>query len=333
MSKHLVMKSNIETLDPQKNQLIALKQLESSIGNTKLHKLNFSFGNLYTKLESQNIFGSIKDRAAYYIIKKAIDDNLIGKDSTIIESTSGNFGVSLANISNALGINFIPVIDPNISKEKEAHLKLLCPKLIKVTERDETGGYLLNRIKAVEKYVSEYPNVFNPNQYENSNNYLAYYHSLGEEICNSFSRLDYAFISVSTGGTITGVSMRLKEKFKDIVIIAVDVKGSMIFCNEPKIRKITGMGASKRSVLFNNAMIDDYVILPEPDIVKGCHDLLLRHNLFLGASSGAAFFAAKTILGKLNKPNVNAVFISPDAGYAYLDSIFNNEWLTKNNLI
>lgn len=327
------MKLEIETLDPQKNHLIALKQLESSIGHTKLHKLNFSFGNLYAKLECQNIFGSIKDRAAYYIIKNAIEENLITNESTIIESTSGNFGVSLANICNALDINFIPVIDPNICREKEAHLKLLCPKLIKVTERDETGGYLLNRIKTVQNFLVQHPNTFTPNQYENANNYLAYYHSLGEEICNSFSKLDYAFISVSTGGTITGVSMRLKEKFKNIVIIAVDVQGSMIFCNEPKIRKITGMGASKRSVLFDNALIDDFAILSEPDIVKGSHELMLKHNLFLGASSGAAFFAAKTILEKLNNPHANAVFIAPDAGYAYLDSIYNNEWLIKNNLL
>ena len=325
--------SIMELKAPSSSQLISLKQLESSIGNTKLHKLNYSFGNLYAKLECQNIFGSVKDRAAFYIIKKAIEEGLIRDDSTVIESTSGNFGVSLANICNTIGLKFIPVIDPNITREKEAHLQLLCKDIIKVAERDETGGYLLNRIKAVEKYVSEHHNVFNPNQYENTNNYWAYYYSLGEEICNSFSKLDYAFVSVSTGGTITGLSMRLKEKFKDIVIIAVDVMGSMIFSNEPKVRKITGMGASKRSVLFNNARIDDFIVLSESEIIKGCNELLLNHNLFLGASSGAAYFAAKKTLEKLNKQDINAIFISPDAGYSYLDSIFNNEWVTKNNLL
>lgn len=313
--------------------LAILEQLESSIGNTRTHKLNFSPGNLFVKLEYQNIFGSIKDRAAFHIIKHALENDLISNGSTVIESTSGNFGVSLANICRALGINFIPVIDPNISKEKESHLKLLCPEIIKVTERDETGGFLLNRIRTVEKYLTENNNAFHPNQYENCNNYLAYYHSLAEELCNTFSRLDYVFVSVSTGGTITGLSIRLKEKFKDVTIIAVDVLGSMIFHNEPRKRKITGMGASKRSILFDNAIIDDVIILSEPEIVNGCYALLQDHNLFLGASSGAAYFAAKKTLKNMKKKDVNAVFISPDAGYAYLESVYNNSWLTQNNLL
>lgn len=311
-------------------QVASLKRLKASIGNTKLHKVNCDFGNLYAKLEYQNIFGSVKDRAAYYIMKIGIEQNLIRGYTTIIESTSGNFGISLANICNALNLKFIPVIDPNISKEKETQLKLMCSEIIKVTERDETGGYLLNRIKTIQQYMQENKNAFNPNQYENSNNYLSYYHTLGEELCNSFTKLDYAFITVSTGGTITGVSKRLKERFKDVKIIGVDVEGSMIFDNVPKIRKITGIGASKRCIHFDNAFIDDYVILSELDIIKGANELLLNHNLFLGASSGAAYVAAKKTLKKYNNNNLNAVFICPDAGYAYLESIFNNEWVTKN---
>ena len=311
-------------------QIAALKRLKASIGNTKLHKVNSDYGNLYAKLEYQNIFGSVKDRAAYYIIRMGIEQNLISGNTTIIESTSGNFGISLSNICNALNLKFIPVIDPNISKEKETQLKLFCSDIIKVTERDETGGYLLNRIKTIQKYINENKNVFNPNQYENSNNYLSYYHTLGEEICNSFSRLDFAFISVSTGGTITGVSRRLKERFKDIKIIGVDVEGSMIFNNVPKVRTITGIGASKRCIHFNHAIIDDYVVLSQSDIVKGANELLLKHNLFLGASSGAAYVAAEQILKKENNKNLNAVFICPDGGYAYLESIFNKEWVTKN---
>jgi cysteine synthase A len=313
--------------------LAILERLDSAIGNTKTHKLNFFPGNLFVKLEYQNIFGSIKDRAALNIIKHAVKNDLIGKETTVIESTSGNFGVSLANICRALGVNFIPVIDPNISKEKEAHLKLLCPEIIKVTERDETGGYLLNRIRTVEKYLLKNCNVFHPNQYENSCNYLAYYNSLADELCDTFSKLDYVFVSVSTGGTITGLSLRLKEKFKDINIIAVDVLGSMIFGNEPKKRTITGMGASKRSILFDSAIIDDVIILSEPEIVNGCYSLLRDHNLFLGASSGAAYYAARKTLKKLKKKDVNAIFISADSGQAYLESIYNNSWLIQNNLI
>lgn len=319
-----------ENTELAEEQLQSLKRLERLIGNTKLHKLNSVPANLHVKLEHQNGFGSIKDRAAFYIIKSAIEKKIIKSDTSIIESTSGNFGISLANICKALQLNFIPVIDPNISREKETQLKLLCSSMIKVEEVDETGGYLLNRIKTVKKYIEENTNVFNPNQYENPNNYMAYYHTLGEEICTKFSKLDYAFISVSTGGTITGLSIKLKQKFKDITIVGVDVEGSMIFSNKIKTRRISGIGASQRSAFFDKSLIDDYVILSQHDIIKGCNELLLKHNLFLGASSGAAYYAAVSYLEKVRKHKANAVFIAPDAGHSYLASIYNSDWVAKN---
>lgn len=308
----------------------SIVEIEALMGPTKLHQLNYDFGNLYTKLEYQNIFGSIKDRPAYYILKKAIENELINDDTTIIESSSGNFAIALSSICKVLGLKFIAVIDPNISKEKEKLLILNGSDFIRVTERDETGGYLLNRIKKVKEFVASNINSYTPNQYENPDNYLAYYYTLGEEICNSFSRLDYAFISVSTGGTITGLSRRLKEKFKDIIIIGVDVEGSFVFNNEPAIRQLSGIGASKRTVLFNDALIDDHIILSQSEIIQGCNQLKSEHNLFLGASSGAAYAASDKILKKINKKSINALFISPDSGHSYLDTIYDQSWVLNN---
>jgi N-(2-amino-2-carboxyethyl)-L-glutamate synthase len=313
-------------------QLKIIQQLDEFIGKTKLHKLNYSYGNLYTKMENQNFFGSIKDRPAFYILKRAIECNLINEDTTVIESTSGNFGIALACICKALKIKFIAVVDPNISAEKENILRLNGCDIIKVTERDETGGFLISRIKTVRNYLAEHENSYTPNQYENADNFLAYYHTLGVEINSRFSRLDYAFISVSTGGTITGLSIRLKEKFKEIKIIGVDVEGSMIFNDRPAIRKISGMGASIRTVLFDDAQIDDVIILSQSDIVKGCRDLLADHNLFMGGSSGAAYAAADRVLKGINKKDVNAVFICPDGGNSYIDTIYNDDWVAQNVL-
>jgi N-(2-amino-2-carboxyethyl)-L-glutamate synthase len=247
-----------------------------------------------------------------------------------VESTSGNFGIALAGICKALKIRFMPVIDPNISGEKEAFLRLSGCDVVKVTEPDETGGFLLTRIKTVKQVLMENDNAYTPNQYENPDNCMAYYYTLGREITAALPRLDYAFISVSTGGTIAGLSNRLKEHYKNITIIAVDVEGSMIFSDKPKTRKISGMGASMRTVQFNKARIDDYMILPQKEIVQGCHELLSEHNLFLGGSSGAAYAAANMVLKKLGKKNINAIFISPDAGSSYMDTIYNNEWRAKN---
>jgi cysteine synthase A len=306
--------------------------LSHFIGGTGLFKLDFPYCNLYTKLEFQNLFGSIKDRPAFYIMQRAIADRIVDMDTTIIESTSGNFGIALAFICKAMGMKFIAVVDPNISRQKEEQLNLIAHSVIKVREPDHTGGYLLNRIATVERFLKDHPNSFNPNQYENENNYLSYYHTLGEEICRSFSKLDLVFISVSSGGTITGLSIRLKERFPSVKIIAVDIEGSLIFSDTPQKRCISGIGASLRSPLLDRARIDTVITLSQQQIVQGCNELLKMHALFVGPSSGAAYMAAKCMLKEIRDDKINALFISPDHGSAYLDSVYNKEWIKQNIL-
>ncbi|NSL90990.1 pyridoxal-phosphate dependent enzyme [Chitinophaga solisilvae] len=310
----------------------AILKLSPFIGNTQLYKFSYPHANLYTKLEHQNFFGSIKDRPALYILRKALEEGRINENTTVIESTSGNFGVALAGICQAMSIRFIAVVDPNLSAEKEQIMRLRGAEILRVTERDATGGYLLNRIKTVKAFLAANENAYQPDQYQNPDNYFSYYHTLGEEIVNSFSSLDYAFISVSTGGTITGLSQRLKEHYRNIRIIAVDVEGSMVFSNVPAVRKLSGLGASIRTPFFDKALIDDYIILSQQDIIKGCHELLTSHHLFLGASAGAAYTAADRILQQAAQPSANAVFISPDAGNAYIDTVYNQEWVNRNIL-
>src|ERR1043165_7148190 len=162
------------TLTPTAMDLIKeLEALRPLIGNTPLVKLK-QHGHFFAKLEYANFMGSIKDRPAFYIIEHALKQGEIDKDTIVIESTSGNFGVALAGICKKLGLKFIPVIDPNISREKEDLLRLLSHKVIKVTGADHSGGYLLSRIQKVKELMGEIPNAYNPNQYENDNNYLAY---------------------------------------------------------------------------------------------------------------------------------------------------------------
>lgn len=309
-----------------------IRRLSPFIGNTRLYKLNYGCCNLYTKLENENFFGSIKDRPALYIIRRAIEQGMIDEHTTVIESTSGNFGIALAGICKALSINFIAVVDPNISAEKEKILRLKGAEILKVEERDATGGYLLSRIKVVKDFIATHDHAYQPDQYGNPDNYMSYYHTLGDEIVNSFSSLDYAFISVSTGGTIAGLSNRLKEYFRNIKIIAVDIEGSMIFSNTPAVRKISGMGASMRTSFYEKALIDDFIILSHKEIINGCHELLSAHDLFLGASAGAAFAAANQVLSKQSKAERNAIFISPDAGNSYIDTIYNHDWVRSNIL-
>ena len=218
-----------------------INKLQEFIGNTPMYLLDFPDANLYAKLEFNSFMGSIKDRPAVYAFKKAIEDGHIDEDTIIVESSSGNFAIGLAGVCKCLGLKFIAVVDPYITDEKERNLNYLAHQIIKVQQMDQTGGYLLSRIHKVNEILEQNDNAYNINQYQNPNNYMSYYNTMGNEICNSFEKLDYVFAAVSTGGTVTGLSLRLKEKFPNVKIIAVDIEGSLAMGGSPKKRSISGM--------------------------------------------------------------------------------------------
>lgn len=312
------------------SMLEKLENIRLLIGNTRLIKLQVPNADVYAKLEYTNLFGSVKDRAAYYIVSEAIKSGQLTADHFIVESSSGNFAIALMGICNLLGIPFVPVIDPNINEEYEKLLRLSC-EVVKVQEKDQTGGYLLTRINTVKEILEKYRNAFWTDQYSNINNYLGYYHGLGAELCGSFKKLDYVFVGVSSGGTITGVSRRLKEHFPNVKIIAVDIEGSLIFGDVPRKRYISGIGASKRSELVEHAKIDEVIKVTHLNIIDGCRRLLREQSLFAGASSGACYYAVskyfkdRTANGR--KPVV--AFICPDKGSAYLNNIYDDAWVAK----
>lgn len=310
--------------------LEALARVKSLIGNTPVQNLDLPHVDSFAKLEYTNFSGSVKDRAAYHIIHEAVKQKKVNSTTTIVESSSGNFAIALMSICQLLGLKFIPVIDPNINADYEKILRLGC-EVEKVSQLDATGGYLLTRIERVKKICQNDPNVFWTDQYSNENNYLSYYHTLGREICDEFQDLDYIFLGVSSGGTISGVSRRVKEVFPNIKIVAVDIEGSVIFNCPPKKRFISGIGASRVPEILKYALIDDVVHLSHADIIKGCHELFKEQMIFAGASSGACYHAVKNyqkyrpVSGR--KPK--ALFICPDKGNAYLNTIYDEQWASR----
>jgi len=288
--------------------------------------------NLFAKLESFNPTGSIKDRAASYLIKKLLEIEEINKNTTLIESSSGNFGLSLTAYSKKYGLKIYCVLDSKVSPLNEILIKKLGATIIKVTKPDLNGNYILNRIKKVEELGKTIPNSYWINQYTNKYNAEAYYYTLGNELCNEIGSIDYIFIAVGSGGTITGVSQKIKEVFPNAKIIAVDIEGSVIFGGLPKKRHIYGMGSSIVPEVLKKAKIDDVVTIDEIFTVEMCHELLERHTIFAGGSSGLVFAATKKyFIGKIlnNKPNV--VIIFPDGGDKYISTIYNQKW--HDNLI
>lgn len=310
--------------------LTKLKKIAKFIGNTPLMNLKYEEANLYAKLEYTNFSGSSKDRAAYSIICNGIESGSIKEGTTVIASSSGNLAIAIASICKLLDLKFIPVIDPNINKGYESLLHIISHKVIKVTVRDKTGGYLLTRIDTVNKVHEKIPDSFIADQYNDPFNYKGYY-ALGEEILSYMDQLDYIFIPVSSSGAITGISKSIRAKNADVKIIAVDVEGSVIFDQPPKKRYISGIGASQVPGIMKDAFIDDIVIVSQPDIIKGCFELLNEQAVFAGASSGAVYVAAKHFFKEVDpahKPYALLVF--PDKGFAYLDSIYNKEWIERH---
>src|SRR6266581_8607717 len=216
---------------------------------------------LFAKLEYVNPVGSIKDRAAYWILTRAAERGEISEETTIIESSSGNFASALAAYTRLVGLRFIPVIDPSISGTYESFLRRICPRVVKVEERDDTGGFLKTRLNMVKQLCSSIPEAFWTNQYGNPDAVEAHYELTAGEICAEFDSLDYAFIGVSTAGTIAGMSRRLKECYPNIRIIAVDTAGSVIFGDTPRKRHIPGIGSSIVPPLLSLAVIDDVVLI------------------------------------------------------------------------
>src|SRR5438874_13342451 len=246
---------------------------------------------LFAKLEYVNPIGSIKDRPAFWILKRAAERGEICDETTVIESSSGNFASALAAFTRLVGLRFIPVIDPNISSTYESFLQRTCSRVVKVEDRDDTGGFLKTRLQMVKHLCDTVPNAYWTKQYGNPDVMEAHYQLTAGEICADFASLDYAFIGVSTGGTIAGVSRRLKERYPKIRIIAVDTQGSVIFGDTPRKRHIPGVGSSVVPPLLSHASIDDVVLIPERGTAAARRELLHIHGLFAGGSSGTVFAA------------------------------------------
>jgi len=307
-----------------------LEQLRKTLRPTPHVPLAVEGMNLFAKLEFVNPVGSIKDRPALWMLKRAAERGEIRDDTTVIESSSGNFASALAAYTRLVGLRFIPVIDPNISTTYESFLRRLCPTVVKVEERDDTGGFLKTRLEMVEHLCATIPNVYWTNQYGNRDAAEAHYELTASEVCADFDALDYVFIGVSTAGTIAGMSRRLKERYPKVRIVAVDSEGSVIFGGPPRKRHIPGVGSSIVPPLLADAKIDDAVLIPERETVRACHELLANHGLFVGGSSGTAFAAVKRYAARMagaKRPTV--LFVCADRGTPYLDTVFDPTWATK----
>lgn len=303
------------------------------IGNTPLIRLNRIFSNsnvqLYGKLEMFNPGGSIKDRTALNIVKHAVEKGIVNKNSTIVESTSGNMGIGLARICHYYKLPLILVTDPHVNSLTVSILKAFNAQIVKVDKHDGKGGYLNTRLAKVQQLLREIPLSFWPDQYHNEDNPSAHESTFLEILQTLRKAPDYIFVSTSTCGTLRGLGDAILKYGAHTKIIAVDAVGSVIFGDTPSKRIIPGMGAGRPSSFLDIRQVKDVVLIPDVESVEGCRHLLQTESILAGGSSGAVIKAVEKKLDQIPAGST-IVAIMADNGERYLETIYCEEWVKQN---
>lgn len=313
------------------------------IGNTPLIKLNKIANNFkgtyFTKFEAFNPGHSNKDRIALYILNEAESSGLINKGDTIIETTSGNTGFSLAMVSLLKGYNCVLAVSSKASKDKINMMKSLGAKIYvcpsNVPADDPRSYYQVAKRLSEEIKSSVYIN-----QYFNELNIKAHYSSTGPEIWSQTNgEITHLIACSGTGGTISGIGRYLKEKNKDIKIIGVDAYGSILKkyhetgeldTNEIHSYRIEGMGKNIVPSATDFNIIDKFVKVTDSESAHMARNITLNEGIFVGYTSGAAMQAAKQLdeEGEFDK-NSNVVIVFADHGSRYLSKIYSDEWMNN----
>ncbi|HET6287526.1 MAG TPA: 2,3-diaminopropionate biosynthesis protein SbnA [Amycolatopsis sp.] len=290
--------------------------------------LHSFFGkSVYLKCENFNLAGSIKLKAARSMVDAAERANLLGEDTVIVESSSGNLGIALAIIAASRGYRFICVTDPRANPGVRRLIESMGGEVVVVTQLDETGGYLGTRIRAVQELCATDSRHVWLNQYANAENWLAHYRHTAPAVFAQFPSVDYVFIGAGTTGTLMGCARYLRDHGHRAKIIAVDSTGSVTFGGEPGPRFLPGLGTSRKPELVDPSVVHDVIMQDEREAVQMCHRLAARGYL-LGGSSGTVLSAVEHYLKDL-PDHVTAVALSPDLGDRYLDTLYDRDWVEE----
>jgi cysteine synthase A len=305
-----------------------------AIGHTPLIRMQRLYPDLplqlYAKMEGLNPAGSSKDRPARAILGEALENGELTAETVVIESSSGNMGIGLAQFCRFHGIRFICVVDIRTSEQNLAILRAYGAELEVVEEPDESGDLLKTRLNRVRRLREENPTSFWPDQYANRMNDGSHYQTTIQEIIADLDgSLDFLFCAVSTCGTLRGCSEYVRDHALKTQVIAVDSEGSIIFGGEPQRRLIPGLGAGKVPDLCAPDLVSEVVHVSDVDCIKGCRRLLQREAIFAGGSSGGVVEAVRRLAPKI-PPGSRCACILPDRGERYLQLVYSDDWVRKH---
>ncbi len=300
------------------------EKLTDLIGSTPLFKLsNFAKeeklgATVLAKLEYFNPAGSVKDRIAKAMIEDAEAKGLLKKGSVIIEPTSGNTGIGLASVAAARGYRIILTMPETMSVERRNLLKAYGAELVLT----EGAKGMKGAIAKAEELKNEIPNSFIPGQFVNMANPTAHYNTTGPEIWNDTDgKVDIFIAGVGTGGTLSGVGKYLKEKNKDIKVIAVEPASSPVLSKGVAgPHKIQGIGAGFVPETLNTKIYDEIIPVENEEAFRVGKEIARKEGILVGISSGAALYAASVVAKRPENKGKTIVVLLPDTGDRYLST-------------
>ena len=311
------------------------KNILETVGHTTLIQLTKITKDLkpliLVKAEFLNPGGSVKDRPALKMIEEAEKTGLLKPGGTIIEPTSGNTGVGLAQAAAVKGYRCILVMPDKMSEEKFALLKAYGAEVVKVPTTATSSPESYNNV--AQRLATEIHGAFLPNQFQNPDNPNAHYLTTGPEIWDDTDgKITHYVAGVGTGGTISGTAKYLKEKNPEVQVIGIDPEGSIYSGDYSKSYKIEGIGEDFIPRNVNMSLIDYFERVSDKDAFETTIKLACEEGILTGGSAGAAVFGGLKIAKKLKQTDV-MVIILPDTGRAYLSKIFSEKWMKEMGFV
>ena len=288
---------------------------------------------IVAKLEHMNPGGSVKDRIAVPMIEAAERAGLLKPGGTIVEPTSGNTGVGLAQAAAARGYRCIFVMADKQSEEKRALLRaygaevVVCPT--DVPPDDERSYYRVS-----DRLAREIPGAWKPDQYSNPANPAAHHATTGPEIWDATEgRVTHLVVALGTGGTVSGVGRYLKERDPSVVIVGADPDGSVYSGAAPHAYLTEGIGEDFWPGTYDTSICDVVIRVSDRDSMLMARAATAREGILMGESSGTAIWAALQHARTVDDPDALFVVVLPDSGRNYVGKLYNDAWLRENGLL
>lgn len=316
------------------------QDLTQAVGAVPIVRLNrvsklCQHHNLYFKLESCNPGGSIKEKNAICLVNRAEAEGLLQAGGTIVESSSGNFGIALAMVGAARGYRVKIVIDAKTSPSMRRILAAHGAELVEVplSAADGNGSMQVARMHKAQELAASISGAWYPCQHRNPYNPDAHEIYTAREIESAFSGApDAIVIGVSTAGQLAGIGRYFKQRYPPTKIIGVDVAGSAVFGTPRFPYKMTGLGLSFIPPNFDPSLLDFAYTVSDRVAFSFCHQIAQLEGLLLGASTGAILAGGLAYARSQSDRCLSILMLNPDRGDRYLETVYDRDWLQENQI-